>query len=86
MTDRAGAKPPAAASEGPQLQKGQLTASDPSLSAWVGANAGTGKTFVLVNRVCRLLLSGTAPGKILCLTYTKAAAAEMTNRLFETLA
>jgi ATP-dependent helicase/nuclease subunit A len=64
----------------------QRTASDPALSAWVAANAGSGKTHVLAQRVIRLLLRGTAPEKILCLTYTKAAAANMANRVFETLA
>src|SRR3954470_3400258 len=63
----------------------QRTASDPTLSAWVAANAGSGKTHVLAQRVIRLLLRGTAPEKILCLTYTKAAAANMANRVFETL-
>src|SRR5437764_5026397 len=64
----------------------QRTASDPARSAWVAANAGSGKTHVLAQRVIRLLLRGTAPEKILCLTYTKAAAANMANRVFETLA
>src|SRR5947207_6628035 len=64
----------------------QRTASDPTLSAWVAANAGSAKTHVLAQRVIRLLLRGTAPEKILCLTYTKAAAANMANRVFETLA
>src|SRR5437762_3697280 len=64
----------------------QRAASDPAVSAWVSANAGSGKTHVLAQRVIRLLLSGTAPEKILCLTYTKAAAANMANRVFETLA
>src|SRR5438876_5321357 len=63
----------------------QRAASNPALSAWVSANAGSGKTHVLAQRVIRLLLSGTAPEKILCLTYTKAAAANMANRVFETL-
>ena len=63
----------------------QASAADPGLSAWVSANAGTGKTYVLVLRVLRLLLAGTPPDRILCLTYTKAAAAEMSNRLFEKL-
>ncbi len=70
----------------------QARASNPRASAWVSANAGTGKTTVLVNRVLRLLLhtdaaSGqrTRPETILCLTYTKAAAAEMENRLFDIL-
>src|SRR3954470_10241330 len=64
----------------------QRTASDPTLSAWVAANAGSGKTHVLAQRVIRLLLRGSAPEKILCPTYTKAAAANMANRVFETLA
>src|SRR5205085_6089579 len=63
----------------------QRAASDPAVSAWVAANAGSGKTHVLAQRVIRLLLRGTAPEKILCLTYTKAAAANMANRVFETL-
>jgi ATP-dependent helicase/nuclease subunit A len=63
----------------------QQQASDPSASTWVHANAGTGKTKVLIDRVARLLLSGVEPQHILCLTYTKAAAAEMQNRLFERL-
>ncbi len=53
-------------------------------SAWVSANAGTGKTHVLTQRVLRLLLAGTTPERILCLTYTKAAAAEMSKRVFDT--
>jgi ATP-dependent helicase/nuclease subunit A len=64
----------------------QHHASDPTVSAWVSANAGSGKTHVLAQRVIRLLLDGTDPGKILCLTFTKAAAANMANRVFTTLA
>lgn len=64
----------------------QADAADPTASAWVNANAGAGKTFVLTNRVLRLLLSGTPPERILCLTYTKAAAAEMSTRVFAQLA
>ena len=64
----------------------QRKAADPQASAWVSANAGTGKTHVLTQRVLRLLLAGAAPARILCLTYTKAAAAEMSKRVFETLA
>ena len=64
----------------------QAAASNPSSSAWVAANAGSGKTFVLSRRVIRLLLAGTDPGRILCLTFTKAAAAEMAGRVFATLA
>ena len=61
------------------------TASDPGGSAWVSANAGSGKTHVLAQRVIRLLLDGIDPAKILCLTFTKAAAANMANRVFDTL-
>jgi ATP-dependent helicase/nuclease subunit A len=64
----------------------QIAASNPDVSAWVTANAGSGKTYVLAQRVIRLLLDGVAPGKILCLTFTKAAAANMANRVFERLA
>ena len=61
-------------------------ASDPEGSAWVSANAGSGKTHVLAQRVLRLLLAGAAPSGILCLTFTKAAAANMSERVFEGLA
>src|ERR1700739_435558 len=64
----------------------QHDASDPAVSAWVSANAGSGKTHVLAQRVIRLLLEGTNPSKILCLTFTKAAAANMADRLFSQLA
>ncbi|MGV9005832.1 MAG: double-strand break repair helicase AddA [Brevundimonas sp.] len=63
----------------------QVRAADPGRSVFVTANAGSGKTTTLVNRVARLLLGGATPGEILCVTYTKAAAAEMQARLFETL-
>ena len=63
----------------------QVRAADPAASTWLAANAGSGKTRVLTDRVARLLLSGTDPQRILCLTYTKAAAAEMQNRLFKRL-
>ena len=63
----------------------QARAADPSACVWVSANAGTGKTSVLVRRMLRLLLTGTPPERILCLTYTKTAAAEMENRLFQML-
>src|SRR3984957_9251618 len=59
----------------------QRRATTPDRSAWVEANAGTGKTKVLTDRVTRLLLDGVRPERILCLTFTKAAAAEMHNRL-----
>ncbi len=64
----------------------QRRASDPSASAWVSANAGSGKTHVLAQRVIRLLLAGFAPSRILCLTFTKAAAANMAERVFKNLA
>ena len=63
----------------------QVQAADPNASTWLSANAGSGKTKVLIDRVARLLLSGVKPQHILCLTYTKAAAAEMQNRLFQRL-
>ena len=68
-----------------RTRQAQHTASDPHRSAWVSANAGTGKTYVLTTRVLRLLLSGTKPERILALTYTKAAAAEMSKRVFDRL-
>jgi len=64
----------------------QIDASDPVASAWVSANAGSGKTYVLAQRVIRLMLEGTPPAKILCLTFTKSAAAHMANQVFDTLA
>ncbi|MGB3540697.1 MAG: double-strand break repair helicase AddA [Mesorhizobium sp.] len=69
----------------PETAASQARASDPQYSAWVSANAGSGKTHVLAQRVIRLLLRGTDPSKILCLTYTRAAAANMANRVFSTL-
>lgn len=63
----------------------QSRAADPARSVFVTANAGSGKTTTLVSRVARLLLGGAAPSAILCVTYTKAAAAEMQARLFERL-
>ncbi|TMJ26584.1 MAG: double-strand break repair helicase AddA, partial [Alphaproteobacteria bacterium] len=60
-------------------------ASDPAVSAWVAANAGSGKTHVLAQRVIRLLLNDVDPAKILCITFTKAAAANMANRVFDAL-
>ncbi|NBC31585.1 MAG: double-strand break repair helicase AddA, partial [Alphaproteobacteria bacterium] len=64
----------------------QRAAADPAWSVWVSASAGTGKTRVLTSRVLRLLLAGTPPARILCLTFTKAAAAEMANRISRVLA
>ena len=63
----------------------QQKAANPKRSAWVSANAGSGKTHVLVQRVIRLMLDGADPGKILALTFTTAAAANMANRVFKTL-
>ncbi len=63
----------------------QRKASDPCVSAWVSANAGSGKTKVLADRVVRLLLNGTPPGRILCLTFTKAAAANMALKVVNLL-
>ncbi|MFW2588389.1 double-strand break repair helicase AddA [Sagittula sp. SSi028] len=63
----------------------QVRAAAPTHSTWLAANAGSGKTRVLTDRVARLLLEGVDPSHILCLTYTKAAATEMQNRLFKRL-
>lgn len=63
----------------------QVQAAQPDFSTWLSANAGSGKTRVLTDRVARLLLGGVEPQHILCLTYTKAAATEMQNRLFRRL-
>jgi ATP-dependent helicase/nuclease subunit A len=65
--------------------KRQVEAAHPARSTWLAANAGSGKTRVLTDRVARLLLDGVMPQNILCLTYTKAAASEMQNRLFRRL-
>ncbi len=64
----------------------QHKAADPRASVFVSAHAGSGKTYLLVNRVIRLLLSGTPPQRILCINYTRAAAAEMRTRIFQRLA
>jgi ATP-dependent helicase/nuclease subunit A len=63
----------------------QIAASNPDYSAWVSANAGSGKTYVLAQRVISLLLSGVDPARVLCITFTKAAAANMANRVFQDL-
>src|SRR6202040_4471786 len=68
-----------------QIRDLQRAVADPAVSAWVAANAGSGKTHVLAERVINLLLEGVAPEKILCLTFTKAAAANMAKRVFDTL-
>src|SRR6202030_1585976 len=67
------------------VRAAQARASNPAASAFVSANAGSGKTHVLVQRVIRLMLAGVPPEKILCLTFTKAAAANMAERVFTTL-
>ena len=64
----------------------QIAAADPDRSVFVSANAGSGKTYVLVQRVINLLLRGEDPAKILCITFTKAAAANMATGVFKTLA
>jgi ATP-dependent helicase/nuclease subunit A len=69
----------------PGAGSAQVNASDPAASVFVAANAGSGKTKTLVDRVARLLLTGSRPEAILCVTYTKAAAAEMQRRLFKEL-
>ena len=69
-----------------EVRRKQNEASDPAVSAWVAANAGAGKTHVLAQRVINLLLNGVEPEKILCITFTKAAAANMAKRVFDTLA
>ena len=63
----------------------QRAAADPGYTVFVEANAGSGKTRVLVDRVARLLLEGVRPDAILCVTFTKAAAGEMQGRLFRKL-
>src|ERR1700676_4441350 len=69
----------------PDGRRLQVEVSDPDVSAWVAANAGSGKTYVLAQRVINLLLNGVEPEKILCITFTKAAAANMAKRVFDTL-
>src|ERR1700733_2542157 len=71
------------------VRRKQAEASDPAAAAFVAANAGSGKTFVLAQRVIRLMLDGGSggvdPAKILCITFTKAAAANMAARVYDTL-
>jgi ATP-dependent helicase/nuclease subunit A len=69
----------------PIVRQRQTDVSNPEVSAWVAANAGSGKTHVLAQRVINLLLKGVEPEKILCITFTKAAAANMAKRVFDTL-
>ena len=88
--DNAAGKPaaPKKSTRAPKLDPNiaQRKASDPLASVWVTASAGTGKTKVLTDRVLRLMLSGATPDQILCLTFTKAGASVMTNRIREELA
>ena len=69
-----------------EVKDRQRAVANPDVSAWVAANAGSGKTHVLAQRVINLLLKGVEPEKILCITFTKAAAANMAKRVFDTLA
>ena len=69
-----------------EVRRRQNEASDPDASAWVAANAGSGKTYVLAQRVIKLLLAGVDPQKILSITFTKAAAANMAKQVFDRLA
>src|SRR5580704_6851167 len=64
-----------------EAEANQRAASDPSVSAFVAASAGSGKTRLLTDRLLRLMVGGASPERILCLTFTKAAAAEMSLRL-----
>src|SRR5260221_549333 len=64
-----------------QARLAQGLAARPASAAWGAAPAVAGKTAVLIARTLALMLAGTPPGRILCLTFTKAAAAEMANRL-----
>jgi ATP-dependent helicase/nuclease subunit A len=68
------------------MMEAQLRASDPADLVWLSASAGTGKTHVLTARVLRLLLTDVRPETILCLTFTKAGAAEMADRIHARLA
>ena len=68
------------------LDPRQAAAADPASHVWLGASAGTGKTQVLSARVLRLMLDGVSPEAILCITFTKAGAAEMAHRIHERLA
>src|SRR5450631_734100 len=70
----------------PDVRRVQVEAADPDVSAFVSSTAGSGKTYVLAQRVINLLLSGVDPAKILCITFTKTAAANMANEVFKRLA
>ncbi len=79
MAEIVALKPTAGAAE--RATRLQRQAADPAVNAWVNASAGSGKTTVLRDRVLRLLLAGARPTAVLCLTFTRAAAAEMANRI-----
>lgn len=66
-----------------QAVKEQIIASNPRSTVWLSANAGTGKTHVLINRLIRLIVDDNEPEKIICITYTTAAATEMQNRIID---
>lgn len=85
MTDPSTNAPESAASAIDKASAAQRAAASAEASVWVSASAGAGKTKVLTDRVLNLLLAGAAPSKLLCLTFTKAAAAEMSNRLSKRL-
>lgn len=68
------------------LNAKQLIATDPRRNIWLSANAGTGKTFVLAHRYLRLILDENEPSRIVCITYTKAAASEMKERIVKFIA
>ena len=68
-----------------RIEGEQAMASMPDAHVWLSASAGTGKTHVLTARVFRLLLQGVRPENILCLTFTKAGAAEMADRIHDRL-
>src|SRR5271155_356206 len=68
------------------VRRQQRAAANQRVSSWLAANAGSGKTHVLAQRVINLLLESVEPQKILCITFTKAAAANMAKRVFDTLA
>ena len=68
-----------------EASRNQNLAASPETTAWVTANAGSGKTKVLIDRVARLLLGGAQPDAVLCITYTKAAASEMRSRVLARL-
>ncbi len=67
------------------MKNPQIHASNPSYNIWVCASAGTGKTKTLIDRILRILLKNVSPSQIVCLTYTRAACAQMKTRLYDKL-